>query len=130
MNIAELIGRISNDLEIRKTNSNKSILDINLAVKRDKEKTDFIRVVCWEQRADYLNSYAKKGTLIAVVGRIETDTYEKNGNKVYTTYITAEQVEILNQPKDKQVDEDTNNFGGSRSEAVNSIVEPQDLPFY
>lgn len=130
MNKAQLIGRISNDLEIRKTNSNKSILDINLAVKRDKEKTDFIRVVCWEQRADYLNSYAKKGTLIAVVGRIETNTYEKNGNKVYTTYITAEQVEILNQPKDKQVDEDTSKFGGSRSEAVNSIIEPQDLPFY
>lgn len=104
MNKVSLTGRIANDLDLRKTKSNLSILSLNLAVRSNRKddkgeyKTDFIRVRVWQQSAEYLNSYAGKGVLIGVSGRIETDSYEKNGTTVYETYVVAEQVEILNKP--------------------------------
>ena len=137
MNKVQITGRIANELDIRKTQSNKSVLEISVAVNRERKDesgkypADFIRVICWEQRAEFLNSYAKKGTLIGVSGRIETSNFvNRDGQKVYTTFITAEQVEILNQPKEESPKEDTSMFGGSRDGLADNIVEDKDLPFY
>lgn len=113
MNSVSLTGRIANNLEIRRTQTNKSVLEISLAVNRDRKDqngeypADFIKVYCWEQRAEYLNNYAQKGTLIGVSGRIETSSYlDRNGNKIYQTYITANNVEILKQPESRKQPEE------------------------
>lgn len=140
MNKVSLTGRIANDMEIKKTKNAKSILEFNIAVSRDRKNesgtygVDFIRVACWEQRADFLNTYASKGTLIGLTGRIETNSYvNKEGQKVTQTYIQAEQVEILRQPNEKtEVKEqpkakepENDNFGGT-----SYGFEQEDLPFY
>lgn len=117
MNRVELTGRIANDLELKKTNSNKSVLTFNLAVAKNKDITDFIKIQTWEQRAEYLNNYAFKGVLIECTGRIETSSYnDKNGNRVKDTYVVADQVSILSKP-------DTSKMG-SRVE-----FDEEDLPF-
>ena len=125
-----LTGRITKDLELRKTQTNKSILNFNLAVDRKFTKeTDFIEIQCWNQNAEFLSQYAKKGTLISIDGRIETNVYEnQEGKKIYKTYITAENVEIINQPREKDSDEtsvDSDKFGHTYDE-----IKSEDLPFY
>ena len=140
MNKVTITGRIANDLEIRKTNSNKSVIDLSVAVSRERKNesgaypVDFLRVYAWEQRADFLKNYAKKGTLIGVTGRLETSNFvNKNGQTIHQTYIQAESVEILRQPQEKKEEiseesepaEDNGMFGGN-----NYGISQDELPFY
>ena len=82
MNSVNLIGRTTADIEIRKTNSGKSVCSFTLAVDGYGENTDFIRCQAWDKKADALARYVSKGQRIGVSGRISTRNYEdKNGNK-------------------------------------------------
>ena len=109
LNKVTLIGRITRDLELRHTQSGIANVSFSLAVdkglsrqKREefeaqgRPTADFPRVVVWGQMAENLARYCGKGSQIAVVGRIETGSYEdKDGKMVYTTDIVAENVEFL-----------------------------------
>ena len=109
LNKVTLIGRITRDLELRHTQSGIANVSFSLAVdkglsrqKREefeaqgRPTADFPRVVVWGQMAENLARYCGKGSQIAVVGRIETGSYEdKDGKTVYTTDIVAENVEFL-----------------------------------
>lgn len=120
MNKVSLTGRIANDLNLRKTRDGVSVLAFNLAVKRPykKDTTDFIKVSCFRQNADYLNQYAKKGTLIGVTGILMTNSYtNRDGNNVTSTEVAAEEVEILESKKQDMMD--TTGFE----------VDEDDLPF-
>ena len=84
MNIIALIGRLTESPELKQTNSGKSVVSTNIAVDRPfaKDVTDFIPVVIWNQSADYLSKYARKGSKVAITGKLTTRKYEdKNGNK-------------------------------------------------
>ena len=108
MNKVELTGRIAQDLELRKTKQNKSVLSFAIATDKGKDQNgnrmaDFINVQCWEQRADFLNQYAFKGVMIGIVGRIENSNYtNQQGQKIQRTYVVAEQVEILSKPQERK----------------------------
>ena len=97
-------GRITKDLDLRKTQTGLSVLSFNIAVDRigKDEKTDFIPVVVWRQSAEFLSQYAHKGTLIFVDGHLQTRIYENGEQKTTVTEIVAERVEILSQPKNKE----------------------------
>ena len=109
LNKVILIGRITRDLELRHTQSGIANVSFSLAVdkglsrqKREefeaqgRPTADFPRIVVWGQMAENLARYCGKGSQIAVVGRIETGSYEdKDGKTVYTTDIVAENVEFL-----------------------------------
>lgn len=97
MNSINLIGNICGDLELKQTNSGKSVTQFNLAVKRpfSKETTDFIPIVCYEQPAQFLCRYAKKGTKVAVSGKLTSRNYEdRNGNKRTAFEVVADVAEI------------------------------------
>ena len=136
MNKVELTGRLTKDIEIKVTQNNKRVAEFSLAVKKSKEEANFINIVCWEQRADFLSNYATKGTLIAVTGSIETNNYvNKDGNKVYQTYVLADGVEILSKPTIQNPYQTSLN--GSRDVTgyqddnyTNSFEEQSELPFY
>ena len=109
LNKVILIGRITRDLELRHTQSGIANVSFSLAVDKglsrqkreefeaqNRPTADFPRVVVWGQMAENLTRYCGKGSQIAVVGRIETGSYEdKDGKMVYTTDIIAENVEFL-----------------------------------
>ena len=115
MNKVLLTGRITHDLEIRKTNTNKSVLSFSLAVDDGKDangnkKTIFVDVSIWEKGAEFLTQYAGKGVLIAVVGKVVSDNYtNQQGQKVKRTYILAEDSEILSKPQ-QQATQAINNY--------------------
>lgn len=99
MNCVQLIGRISNDLELKYVRGKEgdfATLRFNLAVNKDKDKTNFIPIRVLGKLAENLVNYQKKGSLIGVEGSIEIDQYEdKNGNKVSKTYVLANGIEYL-----------------------------------
>lgn len=97
MNSINLTGNICNDVELKQTNNGKAVMQFNLAVKRPfaKDTTDFIPVVVWEQSAEYLSRYARKGTKVAISGKLTSRNYEdKNGNKRTAFEVIADAVEI------------------------------------
>ena len=99
MNKVILIGRLTADPEIRSTQDGKSVAVYTLAVDRTfakgDQKTDFIRCVAWEKKAEFAQKYLGKGKKIAVVGRIQTGNYtDKEGRKVYTTDVIVEECEF------------------------------------
>ena len=95
MNSVELIGRLARDPDIRQGQTS-SVATFTLAVDRnDKDKnTDFPRVVCFGNTANFVGQYLKQGRLISVQGRLQTGSYtNKKGDTVYTTDVVAYKVE-------------------------------------
>ncbi|MFW5436272.1 single-stranded DNA-binding protein [Paenibacillus apiarius] len=101
LNRVVLIGRTTRDAELRYTNSGVATATFSIAVDRPfqgkdgKKETDFIPVVLWRQTAEFAANNVKKGKLQAVEGRIQTRSYEKDGQKVYVTEVVADNIRVL-----------------------------------
>ena len=108
MNKVMLIGRITKDPELRYTSSNIPSVRFTLAVNRPFEnqngerETDFINIVVWRKQAENVKKYVSKGSLVAVEGRIQTGSYEKDGQRVYTTDVVADNVQFLESKSQSQ----------------------------
>ncbi|NDC82492.1 single-stranded DNA-binding protein [bacterium] len=99
-NKAFLIGRLVRDPEMRVTSSGIAVTNFTIAVdrikRRDAEKSaDFIRVVTWRRLAEICGEYLKKGKLVAVEGRLQMSSYEKDGEKITTSEIVADNLQML-----------------------------------
>ncbi|MGB7593975.1 MAG: single-stranded DNA-binding protein [Erysipelotrichaceae bacterium] len=101
INRVVLVGRITKDPELRKTQTGKSVASFTVACNRrtsagQQEQADFIRCTTWERTADFVGQYVRKGSLIGVEGRITTGSYDgADGKKVYTTEVTCDSVQLL-----------------------------------
>lgn len=100
INNVVLVGRLTRDPELRKTQSGTSVLSFTCAVNRkfqsQDQTADFVNCVAWNQTADFLARYATKGALVGVEGRIQTRNYEdKTGNRVYVTEVVCDSVQLL-----------------------------------
>lgn len=101
MNNVVLIGRLTRDPDVRYTNSQLAIARFSLAIDRGKDRdgndrgADFPNIVVFGKQAENCERYLSKGKLVAVQGRIQTGSYEKEGRKVYTTEVVAERVQFL-----------------------------------
>ena len=139
LNNVSLVGRLTKDVDLRYTPSNVAVATFTLAVNRtfknengDRE-ADFINCVMWRQQAENLASWAKKGALIGITGRIQTRSYDnQQGQRVYVTEVVAEQFQLLeskgqgNQEQQKQAQQQTPDF--SRQGAPMDISDDM-LPF-
>ena len=98
MNNVALTGRFTRDPEIKYAESGTSIARFTLAVdrrfKRDNGPTsDFISCIAFGKTAEFIEKYFYKGMKMELSGRIQTGNYtNKDGNKVYTTDVVADQV--------------------------------------
>ena len=144
MNRVCLIGRITRDPELRKTNTGTSVINFTLAVNRrfakdEEQKADFINCQAWRQSADFMANYVKQGALIGVEGRIQTRNYkDQNDRTVYVTEVVCDSVQILAQ---KRAEEAPNTYGqGNYNQSEYTSVEREfggdtlnleedDLPF-
>ena len=96
MNKITISGRIANDLVMRYTQNQNGYVTFNVAVPRKMtDKTDFINVIAWNKRAEYLKNYTTKGKRVLVSGRLEILESEKDGYKKYIPQVVAEEVEII-----------------------------------
>ena len=133
-----LVGRLTRDPELRKTQSGTSVLSFNLAVNRkfskdDEQIADFINCVAWNHSADFMAKYLNKGSLIGLEGRIQTRNYEdKTGNRVYVTEVVANSVQSLESRKERESNSYDNGYNDQVEEDFgnNDIeINSDDLPF-
>jgi single-strand DNA-binding protein len=126
LNKVVLIGRLTKDPELRYTASGIAVARFTLAVDRGfknqqgEREADFIPITVWRGAAESCAKYLSKGRLAAVVGRIQTGHYDKDGQRVYTTDVVADEVRFLEFKKEQ---EDTNIPG------FNPVSTDEELPF-
>ena len=106
LNRVVLMGRITQDLELKSTQSGVSVLSFTVAVERsftkqgEEKQTDFISCVAWRQQAEFISKYFGKGRMIAIEGNLRTRTYEdKNGSKRYVTEVYVDNVSFTGEAK-------------------------------
>lgn len=131
MNKIILIGNITKDLEIKYAKNGKAIVEFNLAVRRDKDITDFINCVVFGMQAENLNKYQGKGSKIAVSGEYRIDIYDKiDGTRGYSHYVLANEIEYLStkQKEEKEVVEEEKAMNNIFEE-FGDMVENENLPF-
>lgn len=141
-NHTTFIGRLTRDVEVRKTASEKSVASFTVAVNKpynkehDHPEADFFNCVAWEAKADFISKYFHKGDKIAVAGRLQTREYEdKEKKKVRVVELVVEDVEFVEKRSDTTSKPDAPTSQGSSSSfpaapTKQSVEEMDDeLPF-
>lgn len=135
VNNVVLVGRITRDVELRKTQSGTSVVSFTLAVNRkfnkEEQQADFINVVAWTHSADFMAKYVEKGNLLAIEGRIQTRNYEdKTGQRVYVTEVVANSVQLLEwKERETSYQNETTNETVEEYEETTLDISADDLPF-
>lgn len=139
INRAIIVGRITKDPELRKTQNGTSVVSFTLAVNRNIKKegqpeADFINCQAWSKTAEAICNYVSKGYLLGLEGRIQTRSYDdKDGKRVYVTEVVADSVQFLESKKQAE-------NGGNEAYTApvmqnnecadyESDIETDDLPF-
>jgi|LFRM01.1.fsa_nt_gb single-strand DNA-binding protein len=109
MNKVLLIGRLTKDVDLRKTQNGTSYARFTLAVNRrfkgndpQGQDADFISCVAWDKRAEVMYQYLGKGSQVGIEGRIQTGSYERDGQRVYTTDVVVENFDFLESRQQRQ----------------------------
>ena len=129
MNNVVLIGRLTSDPEL-KQNEKYTQCKFTLAVNRLKEGADFISCIAWNKQAEFINKYLHKGNQVAIEGRIQTGSYEKDGVKHYTTDVIVQGLNFIGS-NEKVIEEDDDDiFKGKSSVKTDEIeLSSDDYPF-
>ena len=105
MNNVNLIGRITRDIEVKKTNSGKSVCSFTIAVQKDKENADFIPCTAWEGIAENIGKFFGKGDRIGITGVLSTRTFEDNGQKRFVMEVLVRGFDFLDSKTKKEATE-------------------------
>ena len=117
LNKVIILGRLTQDPELRSTPSGTSVLQFTVAVDRnykqgEEKQADFINCVAWKQTAEFISKHFGKGRMIAIEGRLQSRTYDdKNGVKHFVTEVIVDKASFTGEAK-KQ----TESYGASTDE--------------
>lgn len=127
MNNVILIGRLTSDPELKQSEKYTQC-KFTLAVNRLKEGADFISCIAWNKQAELINKYLHKGNQVAIEGRIQTGSYEKDGVKHYTTDVIVQSLNFIG--SNEKVTEEDDIFKGKTSVKTDEIeLSSDDYPF-
>ena len=138
MNKVILIGNLTKDPELTTTTSGISVCRFSLAVSRrftnseGERETDFINVVVWRNLADNCHKFLRKGSKAAVVGNIQTRSYDaQDGSKRYVTEVVAEEVEFVGArvSEGEGAPSDAGNAGQEGGTTKLTPIQDDQLPF-
>lgn len=143
INKAILFGNLTRDPELRALPSGMNVCNFSIATNRvykdrdgkKQEQTDFHNVVVFGRQADTVSQYLKKGSSVYVEGRMQTRSWEQNGEKKYRTEVVADSVQFG--PKgsggggSRRSDdmEEPVSAGGSGIDYPKDDINPDDIPF-
>ncbi len=103
MNQVALVGRITRDVEVSMSGNGREVCRFTVAVNRTFKNpngeydADFISCVAFGQTANFMGRYIEKGRLVSVTGRIQTGSYERDGQRIYTTDVVVDNIQGLDQ---------------------------------
>ena len=131
-----LVGRLTKDPELRKTNNDTAVASFTLAVdNRTKDQdgnrtTTFVTVVVWNQQAENVSKFLRKGALVGVDGRLVQRNFERrDGSKGSVLEVIADSVQFL-EPKGERTNEQVNEIKDeSRNLDIIEDTVDDDLPF-
>lgn len=125
LNHITVMGRITRDPELRRTNNGVAVTSFTVAVDRDfapnggEKETDFIDCVAWKHTAEFVNNYFGKGRMIVVSGRLQIRSWtDKDGNKRKNAEIVADNVYFG----------DSKNDGNNQNTAYTGFVKTENVP--
>lgn len=99
-----IVGNLGRDPDLRQTESGNAVCRLNVATTRTwknsqtnetQQETEWHRVTVWGKRAENCAKYLEKGRQVYIEGRLRTSSYEKNGERQYSTEIVADEVQFL-----------------------------------
>jgi single-strand DNA-binding protein len=110
LNRVQLIGRLGRDPELKNIPNGKKVCVFSMAVNRrwkdkegeQQEVTDWFNIEAWERLGEICGEYLKKGSLVFLEGRLQTDSYEEDGNTRYFTKVVTSNMQML----DRKLTED------------------------
>lgn len=133
INNVVLVGRLTKDVEVKKTQSGLSVASFTVACDRrlsqeqrnnNEQSADFISCVAWRGSADFLGQYSHKGDTVGIEGRIQTRSYDRDGQRVYVTEIVANSVSILHSTQPRQAQAQTQPQQQTQNTAVTQANDP------
>jgi single-strand DNA-binding protein len=129
-----LMGRLTRDPELRRTNSGTAVASFSLAVDRDfksqggEKETDFIDIVAWRNTAEFVSKYFTKGRMAVVEGRLQIrDWTDKDGNKRRSAEVIADNVYFGDSKKDASGDSYADPFSNQGFQEIGE--DESDWPF-
>lgn len=134
MNNVSLIGRLTKDVQERRTQNGTPVASFTLAVDRRKKDdgADFINCIAWDKAAETIAKYVHKGDLFAVTGYIQTRSYEKDGRMNYFTEVVTTSFQFLERKREMASDgpsvQNNSNYDYGWGNTSNDISESE-LPF-
>ncbi len=144
MNVVVLVGRLTDNPELRHTNSNISVTRFSIAVDRayrsgEDRQTDFINIVAWRQTAEFITTYFKKGQRIGIEGSLRMNQFtDKDGNKRTTYEVVVNNAHFVENKRDSgnaggfapaETQAAPQSFSNSDSGDFSEIASDDDLPF-
>ena len=138
INRVVLTGRLTKDVELRATPSGANVASFTVAVDgfgRDQNnnpvnQASFINCVAWNTQAKFISTYCKKGTLVALEGRLQTRSYDrKDGTKAYVTEVIADRVENLSPRDNAAPANEVNGYAINEDDNQTLSYSDDDLPF-
>lgn len=129
LNTITIMGRMTRDPELRRTESGIAVASFSLACERDyapqggEKETDFIDVVCWRNTAEFVEKYFTKGRMAVVSGRLQIRGWtDKEGNKRRSAEVLADHVYFGDSKRDNDSQE-------AKSDFTEIHGGEEDLPF-
>lgn len=129
LNTINIMGRMTRDPELRRTESGVAVASFSLACERDyapqggEKETDFIDVVCWRNTAEFVEKYFTKGRMAVVSGRLQIRGWtDKEGNKRRSAEVLADHVYFGDSKRDNDSQE-------AKSDFTEIQGGEEDLPF-
>jgi|SRR5690606_20302389 len=116
INQVTLVGRLTKDPELKFTQEGTALANVTVAVSRNYRnregtiETDFVNCTLWKRTAENTVQYCRKGSIIGIIGRIQTRNYENSeGKRVYVTEVVADSVRFLGgKPQEDKIFETIN----------------------
>lgn len=111
LNRVTLVGNLGAEPELRHTQSGQAVLNLRLAVSESwfdkergerKERTEWVTVVLWGKRGEALAKILAKGSSVLIEGRLQTRSWEQDGQKRYSTEVVATNVLLVGGRRDSQ----------------------------
>ena len=143
MNKVILMGRLTKDIEMRQTPNGVSLARFSIAVTRRFKNSngeydaDFINCIAWRKTGEFIARYFQKGSMIAIVGSIQTRSWDGNdGKKQYATEVIVDEAYFTGSKSENSTGGNTD-FSDSGLDDLNSqygddfatIGDEEDLPF-
>lgn len=140
VNMVFVVGYLGADPEVKYTPSGKPVANMSVATSESwkddrgakQERTEWHRIVVWGDQAEACGKYLAKGRLVAVQGKLQTRSWEKDGQKRYTTEIRADRVTFLGSAggdREDRGDRQQERTGGSHRDEHDQRPENDDIPF-